>query len=472
MPPQSDIFVNYEGPRLSRDQKLVVRSRAMVSFRAKNKVATNQKRPAAAEATLGSAETQAAAAGDVLETLSSAQRRARKLVPILPRPRDIGPTGHHPTGIHARVFQNYLSLCGAYSSYLDGAYVLVGFHQTNFFRPDMSKSACIYIGWLLTTGILDAFRGTTDFSYPYYEWNAVRELQCFLDIATDAELYQVVYPVAILGMFEMVRFSPYTVTHLAAVERFIKTRGGLQKMPPPMQAIVVMADLLQCICLDTKLAFSSVGRPLFHWQAVEKLGGDHMVSSPLLRCEDEDFSLVGRFIGPEISARLAQILGQTSDAIEDFCGQEAGNESSNTVVGIVNLDDVADVVLPAHELSGLVVQTCAIASRIVHRTMQKMAGFHDSSNWTDMRRLYDNLRFINLKSWAGLPYLHLWANIIGLASSTKLERSYFVAELMRATFSWGCYQMEVYITFLKNFIHLRCKASSEDITNVGLNEEV
>jgi hypothetical protein len=71
----------------------------------------------------------------------------------------------------------------------------------------MSKSACIYIGWLLTTGILDAFRGTTDFSYPYYEWNAVRELQCFLDIATDAELYQVVYPVAILGMFE-VRVSP------------------------------------------------------------------------------------------------------------------------------------------------------------------------------------------------------------------------------------------------------------------------
>lgn len=67
----------------------------------------------------------------------------------------------------------------------------------------MSKSACIYIGWLLTTGILDAFRGTSDFSYPYYEWNAIRELQGFLDTATNAELYQVVYPVAILGMFEV-----------------------------------------------------------------------------------------------------------------------------------------------------------------------------------------------------------------------------------------------------------------------------
>jgi hypothetical protein len=71
----------------------------------------------------------------------------------------------------------------------------------------MSKSACIYIGWLLTTGILDAFRGMSDISYPYYEWSAVRELQCFLDTATNAELYQVVYPVAILGMFE-VRVSP------------------------------------------------------------------------------------------------------------------------------------------------------------------------------------------------------------------------------------------------------------------------
>ncbi|KAH6891534.1 hypothetical protein B0T10DRAFT_439315 [Thelonectria olida] len=472
MPPKSDIFVNYEGPRLSRDQKLVVRSRAMVSFRAKKKDGANQKRTAAAETTLESTETQAAAAGDVSESLSSVQRRAPKLVPILPRPRDIGPTGCHPTGIHARVFQNYLSLCGAYSSYLDEAYILVGFHQPNFFRPDMSKSACIYIGWLLTKGILDAFRGTSDFSYPYYEWNAVRELQAFLDTATNAELYQVVYPVAILGMFEMVRFSPYTVTHLAAVERFIKTRGGLQKMPPPMQAIVVMADLLQCICLDTKLAFSYVGRPLFHCQAVEKLGGDHMVSSPLLRCEGEEFSLVGRFIRPEISARLAQILGQTFDAVKEFCGQEAGNEPSTTVVGIVNLDDVADGVLPAHDLSGLVVQTCAIASRIAHRTMQKRAGFHDSSNWTDMCLLYNNIRFINLKSWAGLPYLRLWVNLIGLASSTKLERSYFVAELMRATFSWGCYQMEVYITFLKNFIHLRRKASSGDTTDMGLNEEV
>ncbi|PCD27181.1 hypothetical protein AU210_013595 [Fusarium oxysporum f. sp. radicis-cucumerinum] len=205
----------------------------------------------------------------------------------------------------------------------------------------MIKSACIYIGGLLITGILDAVRGMSD--KLYYEWSAVRELKWFLDTATNAELYQVVYPVAILGMFDvrvsilkMVRFSSYTVTHLAAVERFIKSRGILQKMPPPMQAIVVMADLLQCIYLDTKLAFSSVGQSLFHWQAVDKLCGDHMVRSPLLRSEDEGFSPVGRFIDPEISKRLVRILGRTFGGIESFCGQEAENGSWNWLEEISN----------------------------------------------------------------------------------------------------------------------------------------
>lgn len=38
----------------------------------------------------------------------------------------------------------------------------------------------------------------------------------------------------------MVRFSPRTTTHLAAVENFIKSRGGLKKMPDVMQHIVIM----------------------------------------------------------------------------------------------------------------------------------------------------------------------------------------------------------------------------------------
>jgi hypothetical protein len=38
----------------------------------------------------------------------------------------------------------------------------------------------------------------------------------------------------------MVRFNPRAITHLAAVERFIKARGGLHSMPDVMQHLVIM----------------------------------------------------------------------------------------------------------------------------------------------------------------------------------------------------------------------------------------
>jgi len=107
------------------------------------------------------------------------------------------------TGIDARTFQDYLSRCASYSSYLDEAFILVGFQQPSYFRPDMSKSACIYIGWLLTAGVLDAVRASKEISYPYYEYQAVRELQKFIDGAGTRHLHELVYPVIILGMFEV-----------------------------------------------------------------------------------------------------------------------------------------------------------------------------------------------------------------------------------------------------------------------------
>lgn len=67
----------------------------------------------------------------------------------------------------------------------------------------MTKPACVYIGWLITSGVLDAFRGTSEISYPHYEWYAVRALQDLLDKAATRNLHEVVYPVVILGLFEV-----------------------------------------------------------------------------------------------------------------------------------------------------------------------------------------------------------------------------------------------------------------------------
>lgn len=96
--------------------------------------------------------------------------------------------------------------------------MLVGFRQPSYFRPDMSKAACIYIGWLLTAGILDCVRGAGVMmpavdgeggeglvvAYPGYEYLAVSELQRFVDGGAGKRgVEEVVYPVVILGMFEV-----------------------------------------------------------------------------------------------------------------------------------------------------------------------------------------------------------------------------------------------------------------------------
>ncbi len=134
-------------------------------------------------------------------------------------PLDLPPQqSTHPTGVPLHTFHRYLHQCASYSSYLDEAFVLVGFRQPSYFRPDLSKAACIYIGWLLTAGILDCVRGEVVsqgkgwggkeeglvVAYPGYEYLAVRELQRFVDGGAERKgVEEVVYPVVILGMFEV-----------------------------------------------------------------------------------------------------------------------------------------------------------------------------------------------------------------------------------------------------------------------------
>ncbi|PGH14977.1 hypothetical protein AJ80_05740 [Polytolypa hystricis UAMH7299] len=505
------VFVHYGGPTLDDDQKLVVRSQAMVSFRilsppteppttyllaykcqqlnhwlsaptslsfsflksdiSRGPLHTRSKDPE--QQTSSNKSGHQPADQVVLQTPAKVVQIAnsgRKYKSLLPRTNELGqpPCYTHTSGIDANTFKDYLWRCSSYSSYLDEGFALVGFRKASYFRPDMTKPACVYIGWLLTSGMIDAFRGTPDIKYPYYEWNAVRELQKFLDMADARALHEVVYPVVILGIFDLVRFSPNTKHHLAAVEQFIKVRGGIQNMPQVMQEIVIMTDILQCIFLNTALAFMSVDEPVLHITTSDT-EGNHLLSSPLLLCNDEGFCNVKDFVDIEQALQLARILGTTFDVISNFYDQGEPLEGIKTPeLGYVHLAEIADVPVEVSNVSGLVVQTCALASRIVVRTIADLTSFDDPANALDMLTLFNNLRFLRLQSWAGLPYVYLWVNLVGVSASTVRERSYFVSEIIRPAFSYGCYQMDAFSTVLKNFIYLKqAIARRQAIANIS-----
>lgn len=65
----------------------------------------------------------------------------------------------------------------------------------------MHKRACVYVGWLLASAITDAFNGTVDITYPYYEMHAVREVGAMLD--SPSANPDIVIIIMVLGLFEV-----------------------------------------------------------------------------------------------------------------------------------------------------------------------------------------------------------------------------------------------------------------------------
>ncbi|KAK4120169.1 hypothetical protein N657DRAFT_674491 [Parathielavia appendiculata] len=470
------VFVTYDGPKLGNKQKKPVRTQVMVLVRGQQKQAKCQAKSAhlsdeapppknggrmvvsvpeddddmhaqhaqvTLQAATGSSQSHQQAANSSHKRDMAIQPRQQRLTCLNPCDlRGAPPQYTHMTGVDARTFQDYLCRCGSYSSYLDEAFILIGFKQQNYFRPDLSKAACIYIGWLLTAG-------------------AVRTLQSFIDGAGHRELHEVVYSVVILAMFEMFRFSPRAVTHLSAVESFLKTRGGLHKMPDVMQHLVIMGDTLQCLCLGTPPAFNTLGLgPIMRLITADGfLAGDQLRSCPLLLCDNEDLSLAAHYVNPAIRFPLVGVLQAASDLFRQFFhsgGQGRVGKEDGPAMDM-DLDAVAGGPSVANSVPRRLLQTCALTARIMRRTLSgHFDGFDDSRNESDVLGVYDNARFIGLKAWAGLPYVYVWVNLIGFAATTDGRmRSYFVAEVVRCAFSYGCYQMEVFQAAVGNFLHLR-----------------
>ena len=138
------------------------------------------------------------------------------------------------------------------------------------------------------------------------------------------------------------------------------------------------------------------------------LAGNQLRSCPLLLCDDEDFSLAAQYADRDIRLDLVDVLQAASDSFRQFFSLNTATEDELTAADL-GLDAIADRLTAANDVSGLLLQTCALAARITRRTLSGIVdGFDDAGNELDVLAMYENTRFIGLKAWAGLPYVYVW----------------------------------------------------------------
>ena len=210
--------------------------------------------------------------------------------------------------------------------------------------------------------------------------------------------------------------------------------------------------------------------PISRLRIARREEGDYLTGSPLLLCNDEEFSSIRKLSYDGSTAQLVHVLEDTFHTIHQvyLCYYSADSQEilrSTRVEDASRLDlsSLIDSLILPRNIEGMILQTCALASRIFFRTLELSTGFGDDANGPDMRSLYENLRFIGVKGWAGLPYVYVWLYVfasilcffllffspshsllVGFASSTPLERPFFIAALVRSAFSYGCYQIDVF----------------------------
>lgn len=179
--------------------------------------------------------------------------------------------------------------------------------------------------------------------------------------------------------------------------------------------VMTRGDILQCVCLDTPLAFNVLGpAPTMRLRpAVGFLAGDQLFSCPLLLCDDEDFSLAARYVDPAIDVKLTGVLQAASCPFRKFFDLDDELSLFEDLDLAVDLDAIADSPTAANHVSGLFLETCALTARIMRRTLsENLHSFNDPANNADLLAIYDNTRFIGLKAWSGLPYVYVWVSVL------------------------------------------------------------
>ena len=205
-------------------------------------------------------------------------------------------------------------------------------------------------------------------------------------------------------------------------------------MSQALTRIFFRGDTLQSVCLHTPLAFSTLdATPTFHFTTPPGhpfYQQGQFRSSPLLVCDDKraDFSRAAASgimtaSPPGVGKQVVAVLQEAHTIFRRFSGSALASEEEHVDAGTattaantvpVDLDSIIDSYNDGrrNDVARLLLETCALAARIMKRTLEDdmltTPEFESPGNERDVLAVYDNVRFMGLGAWEGLPYVYVW----------------------------------------------------------------
>lgn len=102
-----------------------------------------------------------------------------------------------------------------------------------------------------------------------------------------------------------------------------------------------------------------------------------------------------------------EVDGGVLDSVPVTVGGWDGLADGGWCLSVPNLDLVP--VLSPNSVPARLLETCVLATRIMRNTLaDRLDGLDDPRNGLDVLVMYENVRFVGLKAWTGLPYVYVW----------------------------------------------------------------
>ncbi|KAF2843024.1 hypothetical protein M501DRAFT_1027879 [Patellaria atrata CBS 101060] len=295
----------------------------------------------------------------------------------------------------------------------------------------------------------------------HYKAHAIQALNEKLRSAGTLPDDDVLATVLFLGGFELVQGEKTAQTHLMGLAQMVSMRGGIDAISSPnLHDTILMLDMINSVSTFQLPGFTSTSNPTLRAQPSSDVS-TFFTSSPLfLR---EPFELLDTFTN--ISCSTIEILNITFSATKikesEYLGHSVGTRFRESAMQ--RLDALGRAAAGTRGRANAsqysrreTIEECVRLAATIHIRGTGWGFPHDDNhNETELEALFHLLRG-PVETWAGIPWVYCWVLLTSLASARhQVQRTFFLAEILRFAFSIGLVWFDDFQHTLKNFLWIQ-----------------